>query len=97
MTGFLLLVLPGIYLTVSYIFANQFVLFKGMSFWPAMEKSRKLVTQSWFAVFGLCFVTFCIGFLGFLLLGVGLLVSVPVAVLMLYYGFRDIQAQVGNS
>lgn len=97
LVGMVFLILPGIYLAVAYAFASQFVLFKKMEFWPAMETSRKLVNQSWFAIFGLCFVVFCVAIVGLLALGVGLLVSLPVAQLMLYYAFRDIQAQAGQS
>ncbi len=97
MLGFLILILPGIYFVVAYAFANQFVLFKGQAFWPALESSRKLVNQSWFAVFGLIFVVFCVAMVGILALGVGLLVSIPVAQIMVYYAFRDIQQQIGQA
>lgn len=92
--GFLVLILPGIYFVVSYVFTSQFILFRGLTFWPALEASRKLVGRSWFPVFGLCIVAFCVGFAGMLFLGVGLLLSAPLAVLMIHSAFRDIQSQV---
>ncbi|MEJ6681890.1 MAG: hypothetical protein QNL21_07340 [Flavobacteriales bacterium] len=46
--GIILLILPGIYLAVGYIFASQIVLFYDpkTEFWEAMEFSRKLVTKN---------------------------------------------------
>lgn len=54
--GIFLLVLPGIYLAVSYWFAMPLVLEKNLSPWQAMETSRKVVTKRWFTIFliGLC-------------------------------------------
>ena len=51
--GFILLVLPGIYLSIAYIFTLPLIVDKGMDVWDAMELSRKTVTKHWFKVFGL--------------------------------------------
>ncbi len=53
MVGFLLLVLPGIYLAVSYQLALPLVADKGLGIWEALETSRKTVTHRWFTFFGL--------------------------------------------
>lgn len=62
--GFVLLIVPGIYLSVAYFMAMPLVVEKGLSPWQAMEVSRKAITKRWFSFF----------FLG-LLLGLILLVS----------------------
>ena len=49
--GFLACFLPGIYLTVVWIFALPLVVDKRIEFWSAMELSRKVVTRVWFEVF----------------------------------------------
>lgn len=50
--GFLLLFIPGIYLMVAYVLAFPLVLDRGVSFWTALETSRRVVTTRWFTVFG---------------------------------------------
>ena len=75
--GFFLLVLPGIYLSVAYSFALPLVVDRGLRFWPAMETSRQIVSRNWFAIFGFLLAIAAINFIGALLFGVGLLVTVP--------------------
>jgi uncharacterized membrane protein len=50
--GFLCLILPGIYLLVAYMFANDLVVEKGLSPWEALEASRKAVTHHWWRFLG---------------------------------------------
>ena len=52
------LILPAVYLTVAWAFALPLVADKKMSFWPAMELSRKVVTRVWFEAFGLLLIAF---------------------------------------
>lgn len=49
--GFLLLLIPGIYLSVAYLMALPLVVEKGMSPWQALETSRKVVTKCWWRMF----------------------------------------------
>lgn len=77
-TGMVLLIIPGIYLLVSYLFATAFVVDFGMEFWQAMETSRKIVSKHWFQVFGFLLLLVFINLLGLLALGIGLLVTIPV-------------------
>jgi hypothetical protein len=51
--GVILCFLPGIYLTIAWVFALPLIIDKRMNFWPAMELSRRVVTRRWFQVFGL--------------------------------------------
>ncbi len=48
--GLILLIIPGIYLVVSYFFALMFVVDQGLDFWPAMETSRRSVQTRWFKI-----------------------------------------------
>jgi uncharacterized membrane protein len=88
--GFLLLIIPGIYLAVAYTFALPLVLEKKMNFWDAMEFSRKLISKNWFSFFGFAFVLVLINFAGALLLGVGLLVTIPLSVGAIAAAYADI-------
>ena len=42
--GTLLLIIPGVYLAVAYMFASYLVVDRRLDFWPAMELSRRTVT-----------------------------------------------------
>jgi len=88
--GFILLVIPGIYFVVSYVFAPFFIIFSKMDFWNAMETSRKLVGKEWFSIFGFLFVLVCINMLGAMALGIGLLFTVPFSYCAIYAAFDDI-------
>jgi uncharacterized membrane protein len=93
--GFVLLFVPGVYLLTVYAFAEVIAAVEKKTFWSAMEASRQLVKGHWFPVFGLVFVACLIVFAGFMLLGVGMLVSVPVGTLLIHAAYRDIRAQTG--
>lgn len=88
--GLCLLILPGIYIAVIYTFAQLFVVMQGKTFWEAMEASRQLVNKNWFGVFGLKLFIYLLILTGFLLVGIGILVTGPLAALTLYCVFRDI-------
>ena len=51
MVGFVLLIVPGIYLSVAYLLTGALIAERDMGVWEAMETSRKLVTKHWLAVF----------------------------------------------
>jgi hypothetical protein len=67
----------AIYLSISYSFAIPLVIGQKMEFWPAMETSRKLIGQQWFAMFGFLFVLGLINLAGALACFLGLLITVP--------------------
>jgi uncharacterized membrane protein len=88
--GMLLLLAPGIYLMVGYAFASYAVVDRRLDFWQAMELSRRTVNPLWFSVFGLILLLLLINLGGALLLGLGLLVSVPLTTCTLTVAFADL-------
>ncbi|MEI6757449.1 MAG: hypothetical protein WCK85_06305 [Chlorobium sp.] len=88
--GFILLILPGVYLAVSYMFATFLIIDYRMEFWQAMETSRQIITKNWFAFLGFALVLTLINLLGILALGVGLLVSIPVTSCAIAIAYKDI-------
>jgi uncharacterized membrane protein len=86
--GFILFILPGIYLMVAYAFVYLFIVRQRKTFWEALEASRKLAQRDWFAVFGLWLFVWILFFSGFLLAGIGILVTAPLAILTLHCAFR---------
>ncbi len=90
--GFALLILPGIYLAVSYSFTYALVVDKGLGVWEAMELSRKTVTKQWFKFFGLALLSGLMILISAIPLGVGLIWSVPtiyIAYGLLYHHLFD--------
>lgn len=88
--GLILCILPGIYLAVGYVFALPLVVDKKMEFWTAMEVSRRVVHAHWWSVFALVIVLALVAFAGFLLCGVGALITIPVASASLMYAYEDL-------
>ena len=52
------LILPAVYLSIAWVFALPLVADKKLTFWTAMELSRKVVTRVWFEAFVLVLVAF---------------------------------------
>jgi uncharacterized membrane protein len=88
--GFILFLLPGIYLAVCYMFTTFLIIDYRMEFWQAMETSRKIITKHWFAFFGFAFVLFLINLLGILALGIGTLVSIPVSACATAIAYKEV-------
>lgn len=92
--GLLLLVVPGIYLLVSYNFAVLMSIFGGMNFWQSLEESRKLITVRWFKFFILTLLFIGLNFLGALLYFMGLIVTIPLTFYATYILFEDLTKDV---
>lgn len=88
--GFFFLILPGIYLAVAYMLSLPLLLDKNLDFWPAMETSRKVVTKKWFSFLGLGILLSLLNVVGALILGVGLLVTIPWAFCTIAAAYEDI-------
>lgn len=88
--GFVLLILPGIYLAIAYLFAQPLVIDKNADFWQAMETSRKLITKKWFSFLGLMLLIFLLNLAGAMLLGVGLFVTLPLSMCIITAAYEDI-------
>jgi hypothetical protein len=58
--GFMLLVLPGIYLAVAYIMTMPLIGDRRLGAWDAMEISRKAITRKWWKVFATGLIAFLI-------------------------------------
>ncbi len=88
--GLILLVLPGIYLGVSYALAIPLVVERGLSPWQAMEASRKAIGQHWFKVFGLFLALGLIMLLSAIPLLIGLVWTLPLAFIAIGVLYRTI-------
>jgi len=88
--GLLLLILPGIYLAVAYTFTSLIIIDRKLSFFDAMETSRKLITKKWFAFFGFSFLIGLINLLGIMLFGLGIVLTLPVTMCAIAVAYDDI-------
>ena len=90
--GFLLLILPGIYLAISYSFTYTLIVDKGLGVWEAMELSRKTVTKRWFKFFGLALLAGLIIIISVIPFGLGLIWTLPMIYIsygLLYHHLFD--------
>jgi len=90
LAGFIFLIIPGLFIAALYVFTVPLIVDQEMDFWPAMEASRKKVMES--PIEYLVFSTMLIAliFLGALLFGVGLLVTMPIAVSALIFAYVEV-------
>jgi len=87
--GFMLLILPGIYLMIAYYMAMPLVVEKGMSPWQAMETSRKAITHRWFSVFFLIIIMTLIISISSIPLGIGMIWTLPMLIIALGILYRN--------
>lgn len=90
MLGVFLLVIPGLYLAVSYLMITPFIVLAGFEFWDAMEASRKLITRNFWNMLGFVLLLLALNIAGLLFLGIGVLVTIPISYLAIYAAFTDI-------
>lgn len=86
--GLFLLVLPGIYLSVAYLFALPLVVEKGLSPWEAMEVSRKVITKRWFRMFFFSILIWIIVSISFALI-IGWIWAIPMAIIAYGIAYRN--------
>lgn len=94
--GFMLLVLPGIYLAVAYYMAMPLVVEKGLSPWRALETSRKAITKRWFSVFAFFFLMSLIVIISMIPFGLGAIWTLPMMLIaygILYRNMFGVEAQ----
>ncbi len=88
--GFMLLIIPGIYLGVAYGLTVPLIMEKDLGPWEAMEASRKAIHHNWFQIFGLYFVMGLIFMVSTLPLGIGLIWTIPMGTIALGIVYRTI-------
>ncbi|MGZ3653629.1 MAG: hypothetical protein ACXVB9_00230 [Bdellovibrionota bacterium] len=92
--GFTCLILPGIYAWVTLLFAELFVVLEGKNFWDAIVASHRLVQGNWFRTFGLACFLAILAASGLVLVGIGVMLTMPFAALVLFSVFYRIRPAV---
>lgn len=88
--GFLLFVIPGIYLSVAYLLAFPLIVDRNISPWEALEASRKAISKRWFSVFFWYIALMIIVIISIIPLGLGLIWTMPMMVMAIIILYRDI-------
>jgi uncharacterized membrane protein len=86
--GFVLLIVPGIYLALRFQFTVQLIIDKDLGIMEAMRQSTKLTEGKKMALFGFDLTMFGVILLGAICLGVGIFVSMPVVWLASVFMYR---------
>ena len=81
--GFVLCYLPGIYLSIAWMFAWNLLADKRGSFWECLEMSRQAVTAHWGWALLLLFVASLLAYAGIIACIIGVFVTMPFYGLML--------------
>jgi len=85
------MIVPVLYLTVSYLFALPLVAERRLGFWEAMETSRKVVGKHWWGWLGFVILVWLLGaLLGALACGVGLIFTLPLASAVFVAAYDDV-------
>lgn len=79
--GLVLLIIPGIYLGVAFMFVNILIVEQKIGFIDAIKKSYTLITRHWFYYFWFAILASLINIAGALALLVGLVFTLPTTLL----------------
>ncbi|MCK4879286.1 MAG: hypothetical protein KAS82_01455 [Bacteroidales bacterium] len=88
--GLIMLILPGIYFAVSYVFSHLFVWFYDKDPSEAIRLSRKTVSGNFGQILLLFLILAGINLLGVMALGIGILLTMPFSFCVVYAAFDDI-------
>ncbi len=73
-----------------WLFAFMFIVFPKFKAWPALEASRKIISKRFFNWFGFCILLILVNFMGMLLFGIGLLITIPASICAMYLAFDEV-------
>jgi hypothetical protein len=89
--GFLLLVVPGVILSIWWLYTLFFLVDRNLGFWEAMSASREAVSRTGFFNHSVVFLIVCVlNALGSALSGLGTLVTLPFTLVLLSQVYLDV-------
>ena len=88
--GLIMLIIPGIYFAVSYVFSHLFAWFYDKEPSEAISLSRRTVSGNFKQILLLFLILAGINLLGIMALGVGILLTMPFSFCVVYAAFDDI-------
>ncbi len=90
MVGFVLLIIPGIIFALMFCFASFIVLDTNTKIVDSLKESANITKGSRWKLLGFFFVLAGVNILGYIALGVGILVSIPVSTFALIHVYREL-------
>jgi len=90
MLGVIAFIIPGIYLAVALILVQPIITFSEIKPIDAVKYSRIIVTKHWFEFLIIGLFVAVLNIVGALLLGIGLLFTIPISFYIQYAIFEDI-------
>lgn len=90
LVGLILLIIPGIFVALTFLFATYVVVDMGKGPIESLKESANMTRGHKWELFMLMLALVGINILGVLALGVGLLVSVPVSMLAIAHAYRTL-------
>ncbi len=95
--GFVLLIIPGFIVILTYYFAGYFVVDHSLGPIQAMKESARITKGHRWQILGFLGLILILNILGFLALVIGLLVTIPVTFLAVAHAYRTLSANGANS
>jgi hypothetical protein len=87
--GTLAAIAGSLALSTLLMFGMFLIVDRGMAFWPASMQSLQTVKAQFFPLLGFFIVAAAIGQIGFILCGVGAVLTMPIAYCMLAVAYRE--------
>ena len=91
--GAIFCIVPGVILSIMWMFVYLVMAETNLDFWPAMQASAKLAEGYWWELFCLLLACFVVTLLGLLACLVGVLVASPVVATAVALAYRFLQAR----
>lgn len=90
--GFFLLVIPGIILALGWMFYSYLIIDRNLSAVESMKRSWEITRGQRWQLLGLGITLWFINVLGVLLVGIGLLWTIPTAMMAMAYVYRKLES-----
>ena len=91
MVGFVFFIIPGIILSIMFMFSTYLIVEKGMGPIEALKKSVEMTKGSRLKLFGFLILTVLLNFVGVIALFIGLLITIPVIAFATIYIYRALE------
>jgi uncharacterized membrane protein len=89
--GLLLLVFPGIYVTVAISLASTYFVIRKQDALESIKASFRMVQGRWWSIFGLIIMLGLLNIAGVICLVIGLLVTIPMSTLIVVYAIEELE------
>ncbi len=91
--GYMLLIIPGIIVSIQFGLYGFLVIDKGMPAIASLQQSSKITNGAKWKLFGLGLISILINIAGLLCLGIGLIATIPTTFVAWAYAYRKLAAQ----